>query len=206
MNPIKERPILFSGDMVRAILAGRKTQTRRVVKPQPSESFLPTVGVYHPTLVDRDGGLYPGAERFGASDENEGYLFPYGRPGDRLWVKETFYDCRFDTYKKNYEYRADWNADDDAFERDFAWKPSIFMPRDASRITLEIEAVRVERLNQITDADARVEGCCGVASTQWGLPNYRYVWESINGRGSWGKNPWVWVIGFKLINQNGNKK
>src|SRR5690606_197652 len=87
---MKERPIIFSAPMIRAILAGTKTQTRRAVKPQPSSEWCPKVGTYHPTMIDRYGEEYPGAEVYGASDEREGRVCPYGQPGDRLWVRETW--------------------------------------------------------------------------------------------------------------------
>jgi hypothetical protein len=195
---MKERPILFSGPMVRAILEGRKTQTRRIMNPPPSECFMPEVGRYHPTVISRDGEAFPGPETFGASDESEGYPCRHGQPGDRLWVKETFYPQG----PNSFFYRADWNDEDG--EPDWNWKPSIFCTRKASRITLEITAVRVERLQDITIEDAIAEGCSNYApdypnSTKPAVTAYHTLWESINGPGSWAKNPWVWVIEFRRV-------
>lgn len=125
------------------------------------------------------------------------------KAGSHLWLKETYrtiYDpatCLEGAL--DVDYRADGKERIGDKIGTLKWKPSIFMPRYLSRVTLEIEAVRAERLQSITDADARAEGCCGVASTQFGLPNFRYVWESINGLESWESNPWVWVICFKRI-------
>jgi hypothetical protein len=166
----KERPILFSAPMVRAILEGRKTQTRRIVKPEH-------VAAYHddvPILFKR---------------------FPYGKPGDRLWVRETW-GMFEETHKCIPHYRATHATD--VVPR---WRPSIHMPRWASRITLEVESVRVERLKECSDADALAEGCSS-ADMQSGdrlQDVYRRLWESINGPGSWEANPWVWVVEFKRI-------
>ena len=177
---MKERPILFSGPMVRAILDGRKTMTRRVVKPQS----LIISG--HPPRSIRQ--------------------CPYGAPGDRLWVRETFAHLTHnDTGEgEGYIYRAD------GWDDDVKWKPSIFMPRWASRITLEITDVRVERLQDITNGDAITEGVWTISpnkgrdymdggSTICPCGLFRSLWEKINGRESWDNNPWVWVIEFRKI-------
>lgn len=215
---MKERPILFSGPMVRAILAGRKTQTRRIMKPQPSADFLPEVGCYHPTLIDRDGEMHPGPERFGAADENEDYPSPYGRPGDRLWVRESGWQPPpvtprmlregADTWPA-YLYAADGEEEEWCREHGWQWRPSIHMPRWASRITLEITGVRVEPVWNITEADAGAEG-----AVQWWLESERkpllasevnargafsQLWKSINGEASWDANPWVWVVEFRRV-------
>jgi len=231
---MKEGPILFSAPMVHAIRDGRKTQTRRIIKPQPSLEFAPIVGPYHRTLVDkRDGEQYPSPQIYwGAADEREDYPCPYGQPGDRLWVRETW----------NYEWagRAEVNRvryfaggyNEDVPQnypypraREGKWRPSIHMPRWASRITLEITAVRVERLQDISETDAATEGCalarwyqpCGLPESAqqnlgatgqvwnetWDAGCYRNgfatLWERINGRGSWAANPWVWVVEFRRI-------
>lgn len=233
---MKERPILFSGEMVRAILAGRKTQTRRVVKPQPSDTFLASdVGMYHPTFIDKDGEQYPGPVRFGAADENEDFPFPYGIIGSHLWVRETWKPHCEGEISPEFplgtciKYRADgtcikpenWTTEQgqwcEAQEESKNWKPSIFMPRYASRITLEIVAVRVERLQEINEADARAEGVepgilCndGMLATPMDAEeesratcrdSYEFLWDCINGAGSWALNPWVWVIELKTLNQ-----
>lgn len=197
---MKHIPILFSAPMVRAILDGRKTQTRRIVKPQPPSSYR----LVHMRTQDTDynpitgvAGLYAGFDTRPDDDLSPLYYrSKYGQPGDRLWVKETF--AFHPEVQGERIYRADRGGDyQGAAQGDFKWKPSIFMPREASRITLEITGVRVERLRDITESDAKAEGCCGVTSTHFGIPNYRHVWESINGPGSWEENPWVWVLTFQ---------
>jgi hypothetical protein len=202
--------------MVRAILEGRKTQTRRVVRPQPGEEWCPEVGMVTETLVAMDGEAFPGRTAFGAADEGNLVFCPYGAPGDRLWVRETW--CAWDTYLEDVEcdevegdaeslaergitrhhitYRADKNR------HASRWRPSIYMPRWASRITLEITAMRVERLQDITEEDADREGCPHTETADgtcrfW----FRDLWDSINSkRGfSWDMNPLVWVITFKRL-------
>lgn len=199
---MRERPILFSGPMVRALLDGTKTQTRRVVKvslktPGLSACLHPPVGEPRPnTAVE---------------------LCPHGRPGDRLWVRETF--CRIDGQTRPWietDYRATYKTGDrlgDLMGIRKKWTPSIFMPRHASRILLEITKVRVERLNDCSRADARAEGCdhddpcdhklrtcaeIGCAGADYRI-GFRNLWESINGVGSWDANPWVWVIEFQRV-------
>lgn len=188
---MKERPILFNGDMVRAILDGRKAQTRRVVKAD------------FDIIGERDdGSLWPWRE----DCENGGdiwYPCPYGQPGDRLWVRETFseVDCRL-------TYRAD--TDDGAHCQVSRWTPSIYMPRWASRITLEITGVRVERLQDISQQDAMAEGCLspdlppelrGVSADYVAdeRTTFAILWNRINGPGSWAANPWLWVIEFERV-------
>lgn len=196
-----ERPILFSGPMVRAILDGRKTQTRRPVKPQPPD---PTVRMYAEENEDFSGKT----DRWYAEEENRGrpwtdgalYRCPYGKPGDRLWVRETF---RYDGFALSY--RAVDGFFLDGREK---WRPSIHMPRWASRLTLEVVSVRVERVQDITDADSRDEGvvCSDCASASPRLEHcccrllYRVLWSQIydaNGYG-WDANPWVWVVEFRV--------
>lgn len=165
---MKERPILFSGSMVRAILDGKKTQTRRIIKPPPYAEWMPEVGVYHPTIFDRHGEAFPGDPVFGAADEVDGRPCPYGQPGDRLWVRETFADeppgLLSDGLSGRVVYRADYNEADyneewhSAPDRVDKWTPSIHMPRWASRISLHIKEIRVERLQDISEEDALAEG------------------------------------------------
>ena len=180
---MKERPILFSGPMVRAILDGSKTQTRRVAKEFDE-------------MPNLDGIL----QRFPRQNGCR-----HGSPGDRLWVRETWAHerdgtgCPDDT---GVLYRAtDPGWDDEG--TGLRWRPSIYMPRWASRITLEITAVRVERLQSISEADARAEGVTPNAfeqtSDNWGGVLYRRLWEQINGPGSWHANPWVWAITFQRL-------
>lgn len=200
-----DRPILFSGEMVRAILDGRKTQTRRVVKPQPD--FV--ANYYEPEkkrAAYKGGSVNPGLLRC-----------PYGRPGDTLWVRETWASHKYmdDTKPSEFSigaqmlpvwYRADgvqsnlrW-----ASREPGKWRPSIFMPRWASRITLRVINVRVERVQDISETDAKAEGAKPWPDVGVG-PHYkspfRNLWDSINAkRGyAWSDNPWVWVVEFEQV-------
>lgn len=213
---MRSRPILFSGSMVRALLDGSKCQTRRIVKPQPPDDCGGIeVGPYHPTIIRR-GEDEPGPEVFGAysSDGSWGVKCPHGQVGDELWVRETWRVCG----GKEYEYQQDRSQvmyrathQEDGFPltwESYTWKPSIFMPRWASRITLdEITDVRVERLQDISEADAIAEGvkwfrsgaveCPGSPETP--VQAYKQLWQSIHGPGSWAINPWVFVVSFTTI-------
>jgi hypothetical protein len=210
---MKERPILFSGPMVRAILAGTKTQTRRVVKRQGDMEFDPADPHYGPYWLAYAAGDLDG--------EDAKVRCPYGVPGDRLWVRETWAENAGSA--GGYLYRADHGdkcsgiatlALDRAEWVHYCdrWRPSIHMPRTASRILLEITDVRVERLQAISDADALAEGT--MEWVNWDSPqakaswagNGAYAggafprfWESINGAGSWDANPRVWVVSFKRL-------
>lgn len=184
---MKERPILFSAPMVRAILAGTKTQTRRVVK-----QHLERLGDGDWYAFDHKGLNYRVNARHTtvAAWAHLLQFCPYGQPGDRLWVREAWSGADDPSHKHCVHYRADG-------ERATRWRPSIHMPRWASRIALEITGVRVERLNDISEADCRAEGLGGTVDRahHW----YRVLWEQINGPGSWDANPWVWVIEFKRV-------
>jgi hypothetical protein len=226
---MKERPIIFSAPMVRAILAGTKTQTRRVVKPQPPE-ILPVYApkVYwpardrHMTHGDPDGAAYLQFERPGDYDGAHvmrggfGFRCPCGQPGDRLWVREAWKaHTTFDHLPpREIPQSHVWYMADDGYKAESRYRQGMFMPRWASRITLEVTAVRVERLQDISEADAIAEGCTKNHNGYfWGGPHpvsglkqmamagsaYRDLWESINGPGSWSTNPWVWVIEFKRV-------
>jgi len=212
MSSIKERPILFSAPMVRAILEGRKTVTRRAL----NQRAIRDIG-YGAKL----GECYDLPES-GSIDANSlSYIVdfcPYGKPGGRLWVRETFApsaNCR-PPISEPYIYGADLNEDG---VRKWAatWKPSIHMPRAASRILLEITAVRVVRLQDISAAQIEAEGIdldaladgqdrydmCHAGSGAGGRPTllsaWRDLWQSINGSESWDENPWVWVVEFKRV-------
>lgn len=184
---MKERPILFSGAMVRAILDGKKTQTRRIFKGTTEHK-----GEYNPDYLERWKG-----------DKGWADICPYGRIGDHLWVRETWSDHEVG---EPVLYRASVPIDDDV-DRDFKWRPSIFMPRWASRITLEIVNVRVERLQEISGSDAKAEGITMPLSQRCEFQSeyaayisaYRDLWDSINGKGAWGLNPWVWAIEFERV-------
>lgn len=226
---MKERPILFSGEMVRAVLENRKTQTRRVIKfcKKHKENLCRSMGGgYHTAL--QFGKYGPEWSPYGSapmqpfpyvdgklSDSNHiGYFCPYGKTGDRLWVRETWRaktndDCHPAGFIVGIEaaYKADLKQDTH-FDHSKPWKPSIHMPRWASRITLEITNVRVERLQDISHEDAKAEGVerCLIndlsALKRHGsgaIALFKELWETLNGPGSWEKNPWVWVIEFKKV-------
>ena len=189
---MKERPIIFSAPMVRAILFDRKTQTRRIAKiPLDAKSaFYDDECDSHCWSMEEDGMSDPHAKML---------RNPYGEFCDRLWVKETF-----QVSPDGPIYRATkWEHGTSDFGGDGPWKPSIFMPRWASRITLEITHVRVERLHDITEEDAMNEGATpegwlaepGYGPVDW----FEDLWDEINGPGSWDLNPWVWVIQFKRV-------
>lgn len=196
---MKERPILFSGPMVRAILAGQKTQTRRLVKPQPlcygsSQSATITP---HPCgsgefLLERWPKGDSQMQNFGRCSLVP--ACPYGKPGDRLWVRETHYVQSAgyaDGSGKLILYKADGDAPT-------TWTPSIHMYRWASRITLEITEVRLERLQNISAADAVAEGCDSCTP----YDQFRALWTFIHtadGPNGWAANPWVWVVGFRRV-------
>lgn len=183
---MKERPILFSEPMVRSLVQGRKTQTRRLVKPQPCFD--------EPLWLDGEGHSGTGwyvCEAEYPEEGSEFYKCPFGQVGDRLWVRETWAHCR----KGHIAYRED-GAGSCHFDR---WRPSIHMPRSASRITLEVTNVRVERLQNISEEDALAEGNLWGTHKDTPPPSKQFqnTWEYLYGRESWDANPWVWVIEFK---------
>jgi hypothetical protein len=205
---IKERPIIFSGEMVNAIRNNNKTQTRRVIKPQ----FGKTWGY---GIRNQDPDYY--SVHVDIREPNGEWKWlrcPYGRRGDRLWVRETWaHDCPHCTdhlcgNPDHIWYRANETPlVADSFAGDARWRSPIHMPRWASRLTLEIVAVRVERLQDISDRDCVLEGCF----IQTKLPDekeysfrggYRNLWNLINGkRYPWDSNPWVWVVEFKRLEE-----
>ena len=223
---MKERPILFSGAMVRALLADAKTQTRRIVKARDLEWMDVHQGLREPDNAER---------------------CPYGQPGDRLWVRETWQVARetldyetggeYDVFEWTDElgdprlhlngdarfgmkaglfYVADGEHKNPSVfynltgidnktilrPREITWRPSIHMPRWASRISLGITSVRVERLQDISEADAIAEGVRNslhLPGGRFARENFAHLWWTINGDGSWESNPWVWVIEFKRV-------
>ncbi|HFN7502179.1 TPA: hypothetical protein ACHGXE_002051 [Escherichia coli] len=204
-----ERGMIFNGEMVRAILDGRKTQTRRVVKFKPREPGLNLnfsgLKLGHYRTGDASGG-YVLASR-GAmgcwNDKTYPVHCPYGQPGDRIWVRETFSavpDHDEPAGCSALLYAADGNG---PYGK---WTPSIHMPRWASRILLKITDVRVERLNSISEEDAKAEGgpteCCVIGYKHF--LGFRSLWKAIYGDESWQANPWVWVIEFKRIEGDDN--
>ncbi|PLL03020.1 hypothetical protein CWN39_13210 [Klebsiella pneumoniae] len=225
---MKERGMIFNADMVRAILDGRKTQTRRIMKPQPEP--CPRGGHWWPsnvfkTMLHVEDEMQNGKGGWGGL---VGDACPFGDVGDRIWVREAFASGL--STKSTLAYRATHKREDleDGFYDTIKWTPSIHMPRWASRILLEITSVRVERLNAISEEDAQSEGVHTEVWDQtvvarnyaaideffqfWSedMPHYvemnqlyrssfRSLWESIYGAENWLANPWVWVIEFKRV-------
>jgi len=197
---MKERPILFSAPMVKAILDGRKTVTRRVVKPQPPANAHQVETWHHPDTKPRFFTWTTAGE---ISDQWEPLPCPYGQPGEKLWVRETWMDLLGTGIERKtgdhgrYAYAADTPpgsyGDDQRKAYGLKWRPSIHMPRAASRITLEVTDVRVERLGDVSESDARAEGV--VQS----VAEFKELWASINGPSSWDANPWVWVVEVKRV-------
>ena len=198
---MKSRPILFSAPMVRALLDGSKTQTRRVVKPQPD-------------------CIKAGQPYTTAGLPSTPISSPFGQVGDQLWVRETWgvlHEHFIDSPLEPTFWRADYSDADLAEQKAGTlwlprWRSSIHMFRNRSRITLEITNVRVERLQDISEADCIAEGIEKTNNEFWSTygaadvdgtyspkTSYRRLWESINGPGSWDLNPWVWVIEFKKV-------
>lgn len=223
---VKQSPILFSGAMVNAILQGQKTQTRRVVKPQPD--FVTNAGecgVKH-SVTRHIGGDF--VEEWADPVTGNPYVrlvsCPYGGVGDRLWVRESFcltvddasfweadksVEAAFKRHGVQWAEDQEWiiyrgsnphpDLDGDAPE----WKPSIHMPRWACRIELEITEVRVQRLQDIPYDDAVAEGCDRSESTGWhtAITQFSDLWDSINGKRGfgWDTNPWVWALTFRRV-------
>jgi hypothetical protein len=199
---MKERPILFSGPMVRAIQEGLKTQTRRIVKPQPKPG-LPGQHPEHLVRWRRNKGetncrIEERWENGKLESRREFYLpvrewllelSPW-KVGQRLWVRETW------AYSPTgFDYRADCELPPCGNEK---WRPSIHMPRKASRLSLELTDVRAERLQEITESDATAEGFSGV-TRDCKVPYFARLWDEINGKGSWDDNDYVYVLTFKKL-------
>lgn len=220
---MKQRPIILSAPMVRAILDGRKTMTRQIVKPQPypngyrfdGRDILCHIDDLPPSAMLMDVGR--GKNRYTTSNlEGWEAHCPYGQPGDRLWVRETFlHDPADYCWEASVSipvrpamtiYRAD--ADPTGVGT-AGWKSPIHMPRSLSRITLEIESVRVERLQDISEADAMAEGAYPPPAgtdddgAHFNAGTHRVgfllMWQQINAADSWPANPWVWVLAFKRV-------
>ncbi len=215
----RERPILFSGSMVRALLAGTKTQTRRVVKPQPNERR----DVIDPTGITGNGWWWTRKDGTGVHSQPTpeaamnlvqdmlSLWCPYGAPGGRLWVREMFKVSNGSQDGEPY-IRLRYAADERGVSlKATKWKPSIHMARSQSRILLEITEVRVERIQAISEGDALAEG---IRWTKGGplhahlesghnfataAQAYAFLWDEINGTGSWAENPWVWALTFKRV-------
>jgi len=231
---MKSRPIPYSPAMVPRVLDGRKTQTRRIVKPQPKNDRVGMVnaaycGFPHIWIVDGAVSEYTCSED--GEEKVPEWVCPYGQPGDRLWVRQEHYrfghweavpgkktkggrqkwkfvaDHDQTLYEEPEQYRKGRHHKDPATP---AWHKRLarFMPRALSVITLEIVSVRVERLQDISEADAIAEGVQDKKSMILGrnaeeitgpIAEYAVLWESLHGPGSWDANPWVWVIEFKRV-------
>lgn len=219
-----ERPILFNAPMVRALRNGCKTQTRRLLKvphenPLGKWEVLPWGGPNGGRT--RDGKTLPYQNVIGHTRTGEIIACPYGRPGDLLWVRETWMDLQgtgieiVTGSQERYAYGADTPpgsyGDDQRKCYGLKWRPSIHMPRSVSRISLEITRVHIERLQDISFADAAAEGLhysserldrWSADGSKWhGTPQqaFRALWEQINGPGSWDANPWVWALSFARL-------
>ena len=188
---MKELPILFSSEMVRAILDGRKTQTRRVIKPQPT-----TEDKYQETPeIITDGTLFYSYLRRN--------IKPKYKVGDKLYVRETFRDAVISAAKSKRVlceviYKSDLGVEACLYK----WKPSIHMPKKLARIWLEVTGVRVERLQEISLEDIRAEGLIFTLECDGSImrTEFKNLWDSINGKKyPWESNPWVWVYEFKRI-------
>jgi len=229
---MKERPVIFNSEMVRAILSGGKRQTRRVMKPQVHSmarfaDYKTDLG--YPTSKTH---LWAGFYLTEDSETPGYYKCPYGKIGDRLWVRETWStDADIEAYRKANEpvpivYKGDWDIDgitkEEACDVGIIWKPSIFMPRWASRIDLEITDIGVERVQDIKEKDCEAEGIevaesiGDYAGALWTARTkkatfsfsdaqsaFQYLWDSINAKRGygWDSNPWVWIIMFKRVIQ-----
>ncbi|ELX8365372.1 hypothetical protein N8Q21_20350 [Enterobacter hormaechei subsp. xiangfangensis] len=193
--------MIFNGEMVRAILDGRKTQTRRIMKNQPAGDFPQT-----PALIRNVVGA--GFQWYGHYGESGIFNCPFGAVGDRIWVRETWAEAGASApdlklYRANYPEHVPTHYENVPPADEIRWTPSIHMPRWASRLTLEITCVRVERLRDLSEDDAKSEGITppsGGVLPGWEYRiNFRDLWMSIYGADNWEANPWVWVIEFKVV-------
>lgn len=231
---MKARPILFSTPMVQALLEGRKTQTRRIIKPQP---YIDNRGnfCWKNSCYGQDSLGSPHIQKIASPipwSHTKKVGNPFGKPGDLLWVRENYYLSKQSNHLRPSEdkfghvmYKAGGGAN--VYGK---LRPSIFMPRWASRITLKITDISVERLQDISEEDAKAEGLSKISKDghlyKYGIPDsdglpgtdntgwpwhdwevdprkaYKKLWQSINGVGSWNTNPWVWVVEFEVIKQN----
>lgn len=227
---MKEKPILFSAPMVRAILSGLKSQTRRILKPQPVMRDFVNGQMQNGLMECHHSGGWCRVTPSGMCDcgkkKGEVWNCPYGQPGDILWVKENYWmhDSPYafassdgnvtdgDGHRRLVGWSATMDSDSVRIAKDYGCKqrPSIHMYRWASRITLKVTNVRVERLQDINEADAMAEGVFNKSEEKYWDPSrnihitpnvhdYMQLWDKINGPGSWALNPWVWVVEFERI-------
>ncbi|EEE3543001.1 hypothetical protein C3A78_14215 [Salmonella enterica subsp. enterica serovar Poona] len=213
---MKERGMIFNSEMVRAILEGRKTQTRRIMKVQPGTPEFGLRRIIESSKANENGMYFWSQyDACGIKARSKPFLFPYGEVGDRIWVRETFRVHSRATDVATLVYRASvrnsWTEQTHRVPVAVCnkpatpekWTPSIHMPRWASRILLEITDVRVERLRDLSEEDAKSEGItpsAGGVLPGWGYRiNFRDLWMDIYGTDNWEANPWVWVIEFKRV-------
>lgn len=202
---MKERGMIFNSEMVRAILDGRKMQTRRIMKVQPDTPEFGLRRIIESSKANENGMYFWSQDdACGIKARSKPFLCPYGEVGDRIWVRETWAEAgasapELKLYRANYPDHVPSHYENVPPVGEILWTPSIHMPRWASRITLEITDVRVERLNNISECDAKAEGapteCTLIGDKHY--PGFRSLWKSISGEESWAANPWVWVIEFK---------
>lgn len=216
---MKEIPILFSAPMVRAILEGRKTQTRRVVNPQP---FCADHGIFHIGGRNWQAAAIDGMGRRASSGTSDEWRCPYGAAGDRLWVRETFAVGEYARPESKLGFLASATIPKERSENTrllyaasetevwvppLPWRPSIHLPRWASRLMLDVVCVRVERVQEISRDECRLEGC-GTQDVPWcasgrtvhpWVDTYARLWDAINAKRGfgWDSNPWVWVVEFR---------
>ncbi len=216
---MKARGMIFNSEMVRAILDGRKTQTRRIMKIQPEHSGLGLRRVIDSKNGSDDGKYFwSSSDACGLKARSKSFACPFGAVGDRIWGRETWAEAGASApdlklYRANYPEHVPSIYENVPPAEEIRWTPSIHMPRWASRILLEITDVRVERLNAISEEDARAEGIidggclncgetepCGCANPEPDATDaFAYLWQSIYGQENWNANPWVWVIEFKRV-------
>lgn len=198
---MRERPMIFNAEMVRAILDSRKTQTRRIMKVQPENAELGLRRITD-SSVDKEVGMYFWclSDACGVKHRSKLFSCPFGEVGDRIWVRETWARYNIDQDSHDMAYRATTPED---WPEEGRWRPSIHMPRWASRIMLEITGVRVERLASISTGDAQAEGYPAERAENGGQLDawlwFRDLWDGIYPEQTFKHNPWVWVIEFKRI-------
>ncbi|KAF7958240.1 hypothetical protein AWV80_01330 [Cupriavidus sp. UYMU48A] len=224
MTTVKERPILFSGAMVRAILEGEKSQTRRVLKQATGPSL--SVGIEEEPGVAELSWLYGDGPGHDVHERIKRVACPYGKPGDRLWVRETWsqpttLDPGPTVYRADYPACVPPGFENIPPAESITWKPSIHMPRSLSRIRLEVTDVRVEKLQSMSQNDLWSEGIGELLEDPNSAPGRAFneaehymiggapmkhipemygfaaLWDSLNGAGAWDANPWVWVVEFR---------
>lgn len=204
-----ERGMIFNGEMVRAILDGQKTQTRRIMQVQPDTPEFGLRRIIESSIANEIGMYFWSQEDArGIKARSKQFFCPFGDVGDRIWVRETWAEAGASApdlilYRANYPAHVPTHYENVPPAEDVRWTPSIHMPRWASRILLEITDVRVDQLNDISEEDARSEGISG-SSARDVKEAYAALWRSIYGSDSWRANPWVWVIEFKRIEGDGH--